>query len=107
MIVLGSYLGRCRLQEIFTDKRIYLVSFYRLILAPILLLVIFKFLPVQFAQIKMIIFIAASAPVGALLPMFAQIVNRDTDYGAEIVSLSTLLSLISLPLMLMMAQMIW
>ncbi len=107
MLVLGSYLGRCQLREIFTDKRIYLVSFYRLILAPILLLLVFKFLPSQLDQIKMIIFIAASAPVGALLPIFAQIVNRDTDYGAEIVSLSTLLSLISLPLVLMAAQMVW
>lgn len=107
MIVLGCYLGRCRLQEIFMDKRIYLVSFYRLILAPLCLLFIFKYLPIQLDQIKMIIFIAASAPVGALLPMFAQIVNRDTNYGAEIVSLSTILSLISLPFMLMIAQMVW
>ena len=107
MLVLGSYLGRCQLKEIFIDKRIYLISFYRLVLLPVLLIFIFKFLPAALDEIKMIIFIAASAPVGALLPMFAQIVNRDTNYGAEIVSLSTILSLITLPLVLMAAQMVW
>lgn len=106
MLVLGAYLAKENLIEIFTSMKMYLVSFYRLILIPAVYMVLFAFLPIE-VNIKTIILIGAAAPVGALAPVFAQMYKKDTGYGAKIVCLSTILSLITMPIILVITEMIW
>ena len=106
MLVLGAYLAKENLSEIFTSGRIYVIAFYRLILLPLVYVFLFALLPVQY-NIKTIILIAVAAPVGSLAPVFAQMFHQDTGYGAKIVSLSTILSLISMPIILMISEIIW
>ena len=106
MIVLGAYLAKENLVEIFTSAKLYLISFYRLILIPIVYVILFTFLPIEM-NIKKIILIGAAAPVGALAPVFAQIYNKDTGYSAKIVCLSTILSLFTLPILLIITEIIW
>ena len=43
----------------------------------------------------------------ALAPVFAQMFHRDISLGAEIVSLSTILCLFTLPIIIMLSEMIW
>ena len=104
MLVLGTYLSRTNLLDMFRNKRAYLISFYRLVLLPGLLLLVLMLLPKEYAQISMIILIAAAAPVGALAPVFAQMYNHDTSEGAQTVCLSTLLCIATMPFILMLSQ---
>lgn len=106
MLVLGAYLAKENLAEIFTSGRIYQISIYRLILLPLIYVILFAFLPID-TNIKTIILIAVSAPVGSLAPVFAQMYGKDTGYGAKIVSLSTVLSLLSLPVILIISEWAW
>lgn len=50
--------------------------------------------------------IGASAPVGATTTIFSAKFNRDTELSVRLVSLSTILSMITMPLIIGLTQMI-
>lgn len=107
MLVLGAHVARGNLKDIFTNVRAYKLSILRGIVMPIITIILFKFVPVQWMEVKTILFISLSAPIGALSPVFAMMYDKDAVYGAQSVCLSTLLSVILLPLMMLLAQLVW
>ena len=107
MILLGTYIAKSKFTNLFNDKYAYLVCFIKLIIIPMIIIIIFKFLPFNLAEIKMVVLIAMSTPVGLTVPMFSQMYGGDYKYGAKLVGLSTLLSLITIPMILYLANIIW
>lgn len=107
MLVLGAYLAKSPLIHMFKNKTAYHVSFVRLVLIPAALLAAFNLIPDSFATIRTVILVSAAAPSAVLAPVFAQMFDQDITLGAEIVSLSTILCLFTLPLVLLIAEMIW
>lgn len=108
MIVLGCYLAQTRLGHMMRDLRIYKVSLLRLVVSPLLCCVLLWLLPVQLisADVKMVVLITFATPVGALCAMLSQKYGGNYEYGAGLVSLSTLLSLATMPLMLELGMMV-
>lgn len=107
MLILGAYLAKSSIFEMFKNKQAYVVSFFRLFVFPMVILLLLRFVPQQYLEIKTIILVASSAPVGVMVAVFAQRFHRDFNYGAQIVSLSTILCLISIPTLLLISEMIW
>lgn len=107
MILLGTYIAKSNIITLFNNKYAYFVCFIKLIVIPMVILVIFKFLPPRLAEIKMVVLIAMSTPVGLTVPMFSQMYGGDYEYGAKLVGLSTLLSLITIPIIMYLANIIW
>ena len=107
MILLGTYIAKSKIITLFNNKYAYFVCFIKLIVIPMVILVIFKFLPSSLAEIKMVVLIAMSTPVGLTVPMFSQMYGGDYEYGAKLVGLSTLLSLITIPIIMYLANIIW
>lgn len=107
MIILGAYMAKTNLLSLFTNLKVYQVSMYRLILCPVIMIFLFKFVPESFSEVRTVLLIGASAPVAVLTPIFAQMFDKDTDFGSQIVCLSTILCLITMPAMLLISQMIW
>lgn len=104
MLILGAYLARTDLLDMFRNKKVYLISLCRLVVLPGVLLPVLMLLPEEYSRIGMIVLIAAASPVGALAPVFAQMYGRDTGEGAQTVCLSTILCGVTMPLLLMLAQ---
>lgn len=104
MLVLGAYMAKTNLLDMFRNRKAYRVSFFRLVLLPGIELLALSLLPAAYERIGMIILLAAAAPVGALAPVFAQMYGRDTAEGAQIVSLSTILCIVTMPLLIMAAE---
>lgn len=100
MILLGTYIAKMKIIDIIKNKNIYELSFLKLFIIPVLTLILLKFIPFGNHNIKMIMLIVTATPVGLTVPMFSEIYGGDYIYGAKIVSLSTLLSLFSLPVIL-------
>lgn len=102
MIVLGCYLAQTKLSLVLKDLRIYKVSFLRLVVAPLAIFLMLLVLPSGFvtSDIKMVVLITFATPVGAMCAMLSQKYGADYEYGAGIVSLSTVLSLVSMPCIL-------
>lgn len=103
MIVLGVYLAQTELSSLVTTPRLYLLSGARLILIPLATLAVFRFLPAPNA-IKLTLLIAAAAPVGANAAVYAQLYDRDYPYACKAVAQSTVLSVVTLPLVVTLAQ---
>jgi malate permease and related proteins len=107
MILLGTYIAKARIITLFNNKYAYFVCFIKLIVIPMIVLIIFKFLPADLGEIKKVVLIAMSTPVGLTVPMFSQMYGGDYEYGAKLVGLSTLLSLVTIPIILYLPNIIW
>lgn len=107
MIVLGTYIAESGLTTLFTNKRTYFICFIKLILIPLIMVGIYKLLPSSLNDIKKVLLIAMSAPVAVTVSMFSQIYGKDYKYAAQLVGLSTLLSLITIPLIMHLANIFW
>ena len=100
MLVLGSYLAQSDLKSMVTTGRLYWTCAVRLIVIPLATLVCFLPLPLP-RDMLLTLFIAASAPVGANVAVYVQLHDMDYPYACQTVALSTLLSIVTLPLMLL------
>lgn len=106
MLVLGSYLADSKIRKIFSDMSNYRISFYRLILLPLVLVVVLRLLPGSLRDVIDPIFIVAMAPCPTMLPMLAMLYKKDTVAAAEVVSVSTILCLATMPLLLKFTELI-
>lgn len=98
MIVLGTYLAQVSPGSLFKEKLAYRSSFIRLILIPILTIILLGFFPAEYHTLKLAVLIAASAPIGSNVAIFAQLYGQDYTRAVKEVCLSTLLCMITLPL---------
>ena len=103
MLVLGSYLAQSDIKKMLTSAHLYWVSTVRLILIPAVTLLIFSFIPVD-EDIFMTAFIALSTPIGANVAVYAQLYDGDYPYACQAVAMTTLISIITLPLMIVAAS---
>ena len=104
MIVLGTYLAQVSPGSLFKEKLAYRSSFVRLILIPILTIILLGFFPAEYHTLKLAVLIAASAPIGSNVAIFAQLYGQDYTRAVKEVCLSTLLCMITLPLIIGLAD---
>lgn len=104
MVVLGVYLAQADLVKMFTSLRLYGVSLVRLVLIPLISFGILLLLPKQYESISMALMIVAAAPIGSNVAVYAQKQNMDYSYAVQTVCISTLLSIIFMPLLIGVAQ---
>ncbi|HJC48054.1 MAG TPA: AEC family transporter [Candidatus Lachnoclostridium pullistercoris] len=98
MIVAGANLAQGNLLASLKKVRVYYISFLKLIAAPVITVVLLFFLSGDF-NVSMTIFVASACPAGAMGTMFALRYNRDSNYASELFAVSTILSMLTIPLM--------
>ncbi len=103
MLIIGYYLSQSNILDALKSRKIYLVAFIRLILVPSLALALMYFSGVPSAMLVSMT-IAASAPVAANTTMFSVMFDRDEKLSVNLVSLTTILSVITMPLIVALAQ---
>ncbi len=106
MILLGVYLGQTDLSQIFVNKYIWAVSAVRLVLIPLVTMGILTLIPVEPA-IRLAVFLTAAAPVGSNVAMYAQRAGLNHESATAGVCLSTILAVISMPLLAAAAAALW
>ena len=104
MLLLGTYLARLPLKQILLDRRAYRCVAFRLLVIPAVTLLVFALLPVPDKTVAMTIFLAAITPVAANVCVFAQQNNCDYELSVITVCLSTLLSVVTIPLFVSLGQ---
>lgn len=104
MFILGAYLAQSDLLKLFAQKRLYIINLVRLILIPAVTLLIFRLIPSANRELLLSIIVAASAPVGSNVAIYAQRGGGDYGYACKTVCLSTLFSILTMPLIIMLAE---
>ena len=105
MILMGTYLAKLPLKKLL-DKRAFSCVLFRIVIIPAVILLVFWALPVTNEDIALAAFLAAATPVGANICVFAQQYDCDYEFSVVTVCLSTLLSVVTVPLLVSFAQMI-
>lgn len=107
MFIVGVYLAQTDLIKMFKKKSIYKVSLVRLIIIPIVTLAVLILVPQKFYEMKMAILIASSCPVGTNVAIYAQLYNQDYPYAVETVVTSTIFSIVTIPIIMSMAEILF
>lgn len=103
MILIGSFLARTNILSTFKNVQMYFVALFRLIISPVAAIIMFSVINVP-RVVAMSILIGASCPSAALVALFAEKKNMDSSYGSRLSSVTTLFSVITIPLMVFIAD---
>ena len=103
MIVIGFYLSRFTSLKVLRDGKVWLVSAFRLVVLPLIEIAILYVAGLR-GVILASVAISACAPVAATALVFAGIFNRDTELAATLVSVTTVISIVSMPLLVSLAM---
>jgi predicted permease len=101
MIILGMRLALVPIKPMFTSKVQYLAIALKLLVFPLLTLALVGILPVERNYVRGV-YILACAPVGNLVLSFSELLGEGQDVAANVVLLSTLLSLMTIPVMMLL-----
>lgn len=103
MLIIGFYLSQANLKKAFTDVQAYISMGIRLVVIPVVAAFIMTLFKVD-DTILVTCIIAGSAPTAATTTMFAAKYNRDIELSVSVVAATTLVSIITMPLVVALAQ---
>jgi malate permease and related proteins len=106
MLLMGVFLAQSDMRSLVRTRSIYKASFFRLVVASGLCIAVTALWPTSQAC-KVVALIAFVTPCGASASMFAQLFGGDYRFGAGLATISTLLSLVTMPIMLMIGLMLY
>lgn len=101
MMVAGINIAQADLRRTFTKFRLYWLSFVKLIVMPAALIGLFCLTPAG-DEVKTVMVLATSCPVGVTGSLFAMRYGKDAVYASELFAMSTIISIVTAPLMMLL-----
>ena len=105
MLVIGYYLATSEFKKAFRDKACYINILLRTVFLPIATVFVLYICGIRGAMLVSLA-VATSAPTAAMTTMFSAKFERDTELSVNIVSLSTVVSIITMPCVVVVAQLL-
>lgn len=105
MVIIGYGLAGARLGKVIQMPVAYLATFLRLVAYPLMMVGVLWLIRAHVNRtMALAVVIAASAPVAAMVSMFAVKFNRDVDTSVALVSGTTLMSILTMPPVIALAM---
>ena len=104
MVIIGYHLASSRFGAALRDPKAILAMALRLVVSPAITLAALWFLGLRDHTVFVATVVAASAPVAAITTMFAVRYGHKPQLSVELVSISTLLSVVTMPLIVGIAD---
>ena len=101
MLIMGMRLGTIKLPTLFTDPRVYFTVAVKQIVMPLVAFLIVWLLPVS-VEVAETFFIISACPAASVVLNFSEIIGAGQREAANIVLLGTILSILTLPLMMLL-----
>ena len=110
MLLAGMAIAEVPLKSIFTKRRNYLSVVFRLLLYPVLGLFLMKAIQIvvnleNSNQILLTVYLACVTPACASVTSMAQLYDKDAAYASSLYVLTTLLSIVTMPVMVYLYEM--
>ncbi len=110
MIVTGMLIAEMSLKRIFTNGRVYFITFLRLIAVPVMALLLLKLSGLvngspDGKKLLLIVFLAVITPSASTVTQMCQVYGNDSKYASAINVMTTLASIITMPAMVLLFQM--
>lgn len=103
MVVIGSQMARADIRNVFKKPQLYISAAVKLVVVPAIVCAVLlplKLEPVSYCACVVL----AACPTAGTTSMFAQMFRRDVETAAQMVTLSTLLSIVTLPVFAVLAR---
>lgn len=100
MIIVGVSLAQTNLLQCLKDKRMYIIAMVRLVLIPMVTMLVYKIQPFGTREMLLALMIVLSTPVGSNVAIAADMYNKDKQKAVQYVCFSTILSIITIPLVM-------
>lgn len=107
MFATGVYLAQTDPKKMVRKAVLYKISVVKLLVVPLLAMVMLALLPKAYFDLKLTLLIATACPTGTNIAVYAQLHNQDFGYAVETVAVTTILSLLTLPLVTQLAMLLW
>lgn len=101
MMLTGAYLTKVDFKKAFKNVSLYVVAFLRLILIPVIALITAKLMRLDPVAVKAV-FISAACPTASIAALFASRYKLDAAYATELVAVTTLFSVVTIPLVMIL-----
>lgn len=98
MLIMGMRLATMDFKQMFTTKQIYISLVLKQIVMPLIAFAMIVFLPVD-GGLKAVLYIICCCPVASVVLNFSEILGEGQKEAAATVLLSTILSIVTLPIM--------
>ena len=102
MMVIGASLANGKVRDLFTEKSMILFTILRLLILPLLAWGVCQILGVQDRLLAGALILISGMPVASNTVMLCTELNRDGDYIAKGLLISTLASVVTIPLISML-----
>lgn len=103
MVILGATLGASNIGLMIRDTRLYKAIALRLVAVPLVCIPILMLMPVPF-EVRMVMMIIAAAPAASATSMLALKYGADYSYGTGLSIGTTIISMLSMPVVLALAM---
>ena len=101
MVVIGVTMGSENLTAALRDRRVYAIALFRLVLAPLVTFLLLRLLTDNALLLKSCVVIAG-CPTGIVVPILSLQYGHDASLPSNCVIVTTLLSLVTLPILLLL-----
>lgn len=105
MIIAGVTIAQTNIRKLISKPRSYYIAFLKLLFVPLVVLMIFQLLPIA-REVVLTSVLAAACPIGATISLFAIRYKRDYIYASELFALTTLLCVVTIPIVMMVAELL-
>lgn len=104
MIITGMIMAGAELKKVFSNGRIYLILFFRMIFFPFIVFMIIYFTGItkvidNGAMILLVTFIATITPTASSITQMAQVYGNNEQYAGAINIMTTIVSIVTMPIM--------
>lgn len=99
MLIIGGVISTAKISTVFNDVRVYLASVVRLILMPVIALFLVNIVGAP-ALPGAILITALAMPAATATTMFSEMFDKDAMFSSKCVTVSTLLSIITAPVLI-------
>jgi predicted permease len=101
MFLVGLSMSNSRIKDLFNDYRLYLLSAVRLLIMPFLAIIIMKFINFgSSSMIPKVMAIVLAMPAPSITAIIAEQYNGNKELAAKLVFLTSILSMITIPIIL-------
>ena len=101
MLVVGLSLSRMDVKDVFKNKKIFILTAFRLLVIPFLVIAVFRILPFEVSEeVYLTILLTAALPSASAQTMLAEQYHTNTSDASRAVFLTTLFSVVTIPIVM-------
>ena len=105
MFIIGYKLGKMKIKDMLGDRTAYIVSGFRLLVLPAVVLGALVVLGVEMTVLTKVIAMEIAMPVATCTVIFVEQYKGNTPFASKCVLLSTLMSVVTIPIFAMLLEM--